>query len=774
MIIDLIIEHIYKIKILPYLRIVFILFISFPLLAQNTKIKIIDSENSLEIPYVQIENIDLGFSEITNDVGEFQINKPGKYTFSKNGYTSKTLSISSEEFIIINLEIKSEILNEVLLISSNLTTDLKTFNGSVSLISTKEITRNNTINIAPILNSVAGVYMHNGTLNTNRITIRGIGSRNLFGTSKIRAYYQDIPLTNGSGESTIEDIELNALGRIEILKGPSSSVYGAGLGGTIQLIPNKGNFDETSINSAFLFGSFGLQKFMTQVNIGNLTNSANLVYSNTQSDGYRENNKLNRQVISLSSNHFLSDKDRFTLIGNFIKLKAFIPSSLNEEDYLNNPESAAFTWGRSEGFEDYDKGLFGVSWEHKYNVRTKQITSVFTSFLDSYEPRPFNVLKENTIAIGLRSRILSATKLFKKAFKWTLGGEIFSDKNDLQTFENLYQEFPPGTGSVEGEKLSDFKENRIYFNIFLDSKYYISQKLVFNFGMNFNQTSYKLKDKFTDNDIDFSGNYNFDIILSPKIGLTYQINDRSMIYGTISHGFSPPSLEETLLPDGLINTNIKPETGWNYEIGSRGNLINNIFAYDIAFYQMNVNDLLVARRSSDDEFIGVNAGKTRYNGIELTLNYNLINSKAIKLSHLNSVAYNDFKFREFVYLENDYSGNQLTGVPEFTFNSRFNIQSSLGFYGLLTYNYVSEIPIRDDNTVYSDSYQLVHTKVGYRSGEIKKFQFDLFIGVNNLFNEKYASMLLINAGSFGGNAPRYYYPGEPINYYSGLNLKYTF
>ena len=50
-----------------------------------------------------------------------------------------------------------------------------------------------------------------------------------------------------------------------------------------------------------------------------------------------------------------------------------------------------------------------------------------------------------------------------------------------------------------------------------------------------------------------------------------------MVFATISHGFSPPKLEETLLPDGLINDEIEPETGWNYEIGSRGKFIGDLF-----------------------------------------------------------------------------------------------------------------------------------------------------------------------------------------------------
>lgn len=749
-------------------------FISISLSAQNYSGKVIGVENSIEIFNVQISDTSKNIVTTTNKNGFFSVTKSGSYIFSKTGYHSKTILIENSNLNIVKLLEKPEDLNEIIIKTSNFQSQLKKIASAISIISTKEITSNNSTNMASILNMVSGVYMQSGTQNTNRITIRGIGSRNLYGTSKIRAYYQDIPLTNGSGESTIEDIELNSIGRVEILKGPSSSLYGAGLGGTIQLIPNKGQFDEFNLNIGTLFGSFGLQKYSLNVNLGNQTNSANIIYTNTHSDGYRENNSLNRQVFTLASNHFLSDKDKFTIIANFIDLKAYIPSSLNEDDYINNPESAAYTWGRSKGYEDYNKGLFGLSWQHDFNLKTKQITSVFTSFLKSYEARPFNILKEKTNAIGLRTRFLSENKLFNRSLKWTIGGELFYDHNSYQTFENLYKDFPPEIGSVQGEILSDFNEDRFYSNFFMDSKYELSKKTILDIGLNFNQTVYKLKDEFNDDAINFSGDYRFDIIISPKIGLTHQITSSSMIYGTISHGFSPPKLEETLLPNGLINTDIKPETGWNYEIGSRGKIWNNIFNYEIAIYQMDVKDLLVARRTSDDQFIGVNAGKTKLNGIEMDINYTILKSEKIKITHSNSFSFNNFKFKEFKVLENDFSGNDLTGTPKNTFNSQIYFESDFGLYGFLNYYYVGKIPLRDDNLIYSQKYQLLNGKIGFKPKINSKLKIDVFVGINNLLNEKYASMLLINAGSFGNKAPRYYYPGEPINYYTGVNLKYLF
>lgn len=757
-----------------YMLVVFIGLISSPLISQNYRGKVISAESGLEIVNVKIlDSLQIQIAKTTGN-GLFSLETAGSYFFNKEGYFPITIRLYDKKFRVIEMNERPLQLNEVLIKTNNFQSELKKISASISLISEKEIQSNDLINLAPVLNMNPGVYMQNGTLTTNRITIRGIGSRTPFGTSKIRAYYQDIPLTNGSGETTIEDIEMAGISRMEILKGPSSSLYGAALGGTIQMIPNKGLFDTYALQTNFTFGSFGLQKFLINANLGNKTNSANLTYSNTYKKGYRENNELNRQTFSLASNHYLNESNNLVVIANFIDLKAYIPSSLNEDDYINNPEEAAFTWARSKGYEDYTKLLLGVSWQHDFKHGQKLISSVFGNFLNAYEARPFNILDQNTNGYGLRTRFVQSNTVFKNELQWTIGVEFFKDANSLKTFENLYQDYPPETGSVQGDMLNEFTEKRSYSNFFAEAKYHLSDKIILDFGLNFNKTSYQLDDKIKDDENNFSGDYNFEHILSPKIGLTYQLYKKGMLYGIVSHGFSTPTLEETLLPGGLINTEIQPETGWNYEVGSRGSFMNSIFNYEISLYYMDIDDLLVARRTGDDEYIGVNAGKTIHKGLEIALNYFIINTSKIQISHTNAFSFNDYTFDEFEDLDENYSGNDLTGVPDQTFNSQLFINSNLGLYGYVNYQYIGTIPIRDDNSVYADSYQLVNTKIGYKKMVGTHFQIDGFLGLNNVFDEKYASMLQINAGSFGNNAPRYYYPGEPSNYYAGINLKYTF
>lgn len=197
---------------------------------KEIKGKVIDRENGASLANVHVISLEDSTIIITNELGEFILNRLGTFKFTRLGYETKKVEIINSKYIIIQLEVKPSELNEVVVSTNQIPKTLRKAVASINILSTTQIERGNNINITPILNRVPGIYMQTGALNTNRITIRGIGSRNLFGTAKIRAYFEDIPLTTGSGETTIEDFELNSIGRFEIIKGAASSIYGAGLG----------------------------------------------------------------------------------------------------------------------------------------------------------------------------------------------------------------------------------------------------------------------------------------------------------------------------------------------------------------------------------------------------------------------------------------------------------------------------------------------------------------------------------------------------------------
>ncbi len=641
---------------------------------------------------------------------------------------------------------------------------------NVQIIPAKEITSNDGLQFSTILNKVPGFFMQNATLNTNRITIRGIGARSPFGTTSIRAYFGEIPLTDGNGTSSIEDLELANISTIEVHKGPAASSFGVGLGGTIILKPKTFKKEGVEVFAASMYGSFGLQKNTLNISAGNKKVSTNLVYSKTKSDGFRENNEYDRETVTANTSFKLPTKDELLFLGNYTDLKAFIPSSVNLEAYTNAPESAAFTWGSAQGFEDFTSYLAGLTWQHHFSEALILNASVFTTGKNNYEPRPFNILDEDTNGVGFRSTLSKNTT----KIKWGFGGELFYDNNTYSTFENLYEDFPFGTGSVKGTELSNYKEYRNYINIFGEFAYKPFKKLEINTGFNINKTNYKIDDLFNTDDENQSGDYDFDVIFSPKIGVRYALNKAISLKMSVAHGFAPPTTEETLLPDGLINTDLQPEKGWNYEFGTNFYCLNNRLYGDVSVYNLRITDLLVDRRAENDALFAINAGKTNHLGFEGNLNYIFLKLEKIFVEGFINGSIYKYKFDEFMDDENDFSGNTLTGVPSEVFNAGFNITSQLGFYGNVSMQHVGSMFADDANTVETATYQLTNAKVGYKTILKDKLSIHAFLGVNNVFDTKYVSQLQVNATGFGGNAPRYYYAGNPVNFYTGVKIGYLF
>lgn len=709
----------------------------------------------------------------TNDSGIFSMISSGKIEISASGFISKNIKIyATDQDIKITLyQIKNQ-LDQVFIKSNAIPKKLKNTSESITILKHHQIQKGNTLELHPILNQVPGVFMQSGTLNTNRITIRGIGARNLFGTANIRAYYGDIPLTDGNGASTIEDLELNSISEIEIHKGPAASSFGVGLGGTIILHPKKikSKTIETSLSS--IIGSYGLKRILANAAYGKKENNFNITYSNSHMDGYRQNNEFNKNVVTATSNLQINNQNNISTIATYSKLKANIPSSLNEEDFNYNPRQTAFTWGQSKAFEDYDYILLGITLKHTYNNNLSQNTSVFSTFRSNYEPRPFNILKEKSTTFGIRTRFLGDHNIASRKIKWTIGGELFFDFYNQKTFENLYQDFPEDTGSVQGNQLSFLKEKRNYYNVFAETSCKISAKLNLNLGVNLNQTFYTINDQFLFDNEDSSGDFDFNPILSPKLGLNYLLNKKITLFSNIAHGFSTPTTSETLLPDGIFNPDIKPEIGWNYEIGTRFKFVKNKLTGSLSLYSLQVRDLLIARRTTEDNFFAINAGKTEHNGIETSLRYTMLQTSKFDLSFSLNLTLNDFKFKDFIDLDEDFSGNDLTGTPKYVSNFSFDIINQKGIYGNISLQTVGKIPANDANTIYNDTFELLHGKIGYKNDINPYFSYSVFIGANNILNTHYASQLQINARGFGGNLPRYFYPGLPFNTYGGINIKY--
>jgi len=188
---------------------------------------------------------------------------------------------------------------------------------------------------------------------------------------------------------------------------------------------------------------------------------------------------------------------------------------------------------------------------------------------------------------------------------------------------------------------------------------------------------------------------------------------------------------------------------------------------------MKVNDLLVAHRVLEDQYVGVNAGSTVHMGLELMAQYKWQMGSKTQIIPYMSATIGNFSFDDFKQNDQGFSGNDLTGVPKNQFTGGFMLNLPYGFGFKADYFFVDKIPLNDDNTRFSDSYSLCNAAVNWNGKVSKALSLSINVGINNIFNERYASMVLVNATGFGNSAPRYYYPGQPVNYFGSFQLRYV-
>jgi iron complex outermembrane receptor protein len=644
--------------------------------------------------------------------------------------------------------------------------------ASVGILSSKDLQRNNLTDITPAINQLSGVLMQSGAFNTNRISIRGIGARTPFGTNKIRAFYGNIPLTSGDSETTIEDLNIETLGQAEIIKGPLSSLYGAGLGGAILLTPEIRNKEGNTAAISTVYGSYGLAKTSADYSLDTQSASLNFNYHKLDADGWRQNSAYHREGETVAGELFRRKNSKLTYLANYTYLKAYIPSSINKEMFDENPRAAAATWLASKGFEQYKSYLAGLGYEFPVSGKIKNETSVFINAKKSNEPRPFDILRQNTFAYGLRTQFSGEFGLFKKKSNFIVGAEYFSDRFKGRTYENLYQD-NNGNGSLQGNRLSEAKQHQNFYNAFAQLRIAVAKKFEIQSGININKTKFRLENTFPEQSLS-DENYSYDAIFSPQVSLLFKPNPIQTIYFSASRGFSLPSVEETLTANGTINSDIKPESGYNFELGGKSYFLDRQLYAEIALYRMQIKDLLVAKRIDDDQYIGVNAGETLHQGVEAELHYNISVLKKWFISGYASAAVGKYTFEDFNDSGNDFSGNRLTGVPDSKINVGMALSIKSGWYFSADFLFVDKIPIDDANTVYSDSYRVANLKTGWRLDLLKHLHSHFCFGVNNIFNEHYASMVLVNATAAPNAFPRYYYPGMPVNFYANFSFAYDF
>lgn len=725
---------------------------------------------------ISVEGSSIGTT--TDEAGRFELQLPDGLTNNAMlqirfiGYIQNDIRIKDpDEFLTIEMQPDNIALNEVRVIGFDTNKKLQETAGSVALVTNKDLDRTNRVSLQPVLNTIPGVRMDQSNLTDARISIRGGGIRSNFGIRNIKVYLNEIPLTEADGFTRIESLDVTTVGRVEVLKGPASSIYGAGTGGVLNFQTQRATFRENSLEFSSLGGSHGLRRFATTYRYGSESFNAHITFGDQNFDGFREHNSDERRFFTGTLRFIPNEQQAITLLLSRSSQDTYIPGNLSASQVEENRKQAnPFNLVQQAGrFQNWTR--VGVAHSYQFTDNFSNTSSAFGSFYDLDHPLNFAIIRQPYQSFGGRTRFNFEPVMEKLPTKFSVGGEFLNGINDSKRFQNLQ--------GTEGDLIFNQELDMTQYSVFAQSETELSSKTSLTLGFSINKVEYEVTDLLEPEN---SGDRNFDLEFSPRIAAVHVFNDAVAIHSSISRGFSPPTANELRDAEGRIRDDVDPETGTNYEFGARGNLLGGL-NYDVTFFHFRMKDQLIPQTVDQNNTIFVNAGRTNRNGFESALSFSWFGDSSSFITRLRpflNYTYSDFNFKDFQLrnesgvILNDFSGNDVTGIAPHVVSAGFDVDTKPGVYFNATYFFTDDTPITDDNNFFNPSYQVVNTKLGYRTELLKSFEVDLQFGIDNLFDEKFSSNIALNARGFGGSEPAFFNPSLDKNAYVGVGIKYLF
>ena len=614
------------------------------------------------------------------------------------------------------------------------------------------------INISRAFDGLPGVQIQQGALNTQRLSLRGIGARTPFATDQVRLYWNDIPLTNGAGESVLEDIETGFLRKAYVQTGPAPAALGANLGGSIQLVSKEWDAPNWGLSGGLSVGDFGRNRQWLNLHNRNGNWQQDVSAVRSASDGYRANNNYERLSGTVLGSFGRSVSKTYYLV-HLRQLQAEIPSSLNINDFNEKPEAAAFNWASVNGREDQLTYLLGL--QHSQYIgelgkgrSRKEVSnrsSVFGGRRTNDEVRPFNIINEDSYQYGLRTTFsIENTQPDRQVLK--VGAELFVEDYDQTTFEVL-------EAGAQGAELGSTTETRFYYFAFASWRAEWNERWQTVADLNLRQTQFNWQSVNLDRDFSFSP------FLLPGATVFYTSpNQNWRWHARVNRGISQPDPSSSIENSFLNGEPLKPAFGWNRETGIT-TLYSNL-RVSITAFQMDLEDALVQREDEIGRILFFNGGSARHQGLEASLSY-FWSYDAGHLFLNSSYTFADYRFRDFMDNGNDFSDNEIPGSPRHRWRNQLQWEHRW-FRSQLTLDLSGQQWVDDANTTTADGYALLHLRVGAQLDNLRR-GLRIYVGCNNVFDTLYASMVQVNARGFGGNLPRFYYPGLPRYIYFGVD-----
>ena len=651
--------------------------------------------------------------------------------------------------------------------------------AGVGVIDQAIIQRFNESSPAAAVNTLPGVRLEERATGSYRLSVRGSTLRSPFGVRNVKLYYFDIPFTEANGTTPLNILDPAQLGRLEVLKGPAGSVYGAGTGGVVRLENRRPAPGQAQAQVGYSVGSFGLRRFTASAETSKQNGDYwRAQYAHQQLDGYRQQSSLRRDVFALDGQVSPSEKQTLSIHALYTDLYYQLPGGLTRAQFEADPRqarpgtAAAPGTVAQQGSYASQTGLLGFTHEYRFSEHWRTTATVYGRTTRVATPYLIDWQRDAGLGGGGRATLNYRGRLAGRVLRAQAGGEFQASFTDSRSYLNV-------RGNPTTLRYDDEITTRTGF-AFVQADYELPAGFLLTAGASYNRLRYNIArvSSAATNPNGYVVTQNFRPEILPRVALLKEITPALSAYASVSTGYSPPSEAELRPSDGSINLDLQAERGTSYEVGGRGELLGGRLTFDVALFDFALRNTIVSRTDAQGFQLYANSGNTRQRGAEIAASGYLWRpvpagadagaaaqpTTANGLRLWASYAYNHFRFGSYESATGQsFGGNRLTGTAPHTLSTGLDFNLA-GFYLSPTLSHQASIPLNDANTDYAAAYWVLGSRAGWRR-TLGKLALEVYGGVENATDRRYSLGNDLNA--FGG---RYFQPAPGRNYYTGAQV----
>jgi Fe(3+) dicitrate transport protein len=477
---------------------------------------------------------------------------------------------------------------------------------------------------------------------------------------------------------------VEAVGKIQIVRGAASLQYGTQFGGLINFVMRKPvtdkKFELVARQSA---GSFGFYNAFTSVSgtVGKLSHYTFFQYK--KADGWRGNSHFNSYTFYTDIDYKISEKTSVGLDVTHMNYLAKQPGGLSDAMFANNPRQT----NRERNWFDVGWNMLAVHFDHHFNASSDFNLRFFGLSAHRYSVgfRPNRVatiddngerdlIKGEFTNWGTEARYLKRYNLGKKQSVLLVGGRYYHGFNHSQQGQGSTGK-DANFSFVEPDRFItyDYEFPNRNVSLFAENIFYLGEKLSITPGVRFEYISTKADGFYGNIQRDLAGNVinitrtdefrkNNRQFLLGGVGISYKPFERVEAYGNVSQNYRSITFSDMRIanPSSVIDPDMKDEKGYSIDLGVRSRL-TSFFNYDVSFFYLNYNNRIGEVQFYDESNrilrLRTNVGQAVIFGLE-----SYAEADFYKLFLPESKNFSAVLFGNFALIKSEYRKSIMTGV----------------------------------------------------------------------------------------------------------------